>query len=164
MKNRAPRRWVQMLNVSVWSRKILLTHPRNEYIGGRWLCRRNSLSFSQSGREWNGIECHAQLDIFGIFEQIFFSSSGIDEVVGKKDGEGERLHWSACTSVGSDCLDIDNCSSDGVFCCIRLRLPMELEADIVKSLSAEMSDRSYSSTIHLIKSNQLYLIVIMIYR
>ena len=98
---------------------MLLKHPRNEYIGGRWLCRRNSLSFSQSGRESNEIECHAQLAIFCIFEP--------------REAEGEQLSWSASASVGCDrsSLDLDNCSSaDGDFC-----LRIALEADIVKGLS-----------------------------
>ncbi len=133
MKNRAPRRWVQILNVSVWRRNMLLAHPRNEYIGGRWLCWRNSLSLSQSGRESNGIECHAQLTILLIFELIFFSRSGI-EMVGNKEGEDERFSISCV--VGS----LDWLSGLGVFfedfeCCLRL----PLEAGIAMGQS-EMSD------------------------
>ena len=118
IKNRAPRRWVQILKVSVWSRNMLLTHPRNEYIGGRWLCWRNSLSLSQSGRESNGMECHAQLAILLIFELIFFSRSGIE--MGNKEGEGEGLSWSVVCSDSLGCL-----SGAWAFfeeCCLRLPL------------------------------------------
>jgi len=47
-----PSRWVQMLPVSVWTRKIDLKHAQNEFNCGRCPLVRNSLSLSHFGKWW----------------------------------------------------------------------------------------------------------------